>query len=110
MPARNILIILGHPDADSFCGAMADTYQQAAKAAGHKVQLFRLGEIDFDPVLRHGYRHAIHMAGVANVRNPRLLKALGRRADDFATDERLKEINFGRWEGMTWKELKVSDP
>ncbi len=38
-----------------------------------------------------------------------VLKALGRRADDFATDERLKEINFGRWEGMTWKELKVTD-
>lgn len=28
------------------------------------------------PVLGHGYRHAIHMAGVANVRNPRLLKSL----------------------------------
>ncbi|CAD5379884.1 Glycine oxidase [Pseudomonas sp. OF001] len=28
------------------------------------------------PVLRHGYRHAIHMAGVANVRNPRLLRSL----------------------------------
>ena len=28
------------------------------------------------PVLRHGYRHALHMAGVANVRNPRLVKSL----------------------------------
>ncbi len=28
------------------------------------------------PVLRHGYHHAIHMAGVANVRNPRLIKSL----------------------------------
>ena len=55
MPAKKIVIILGHPDANSFSGAMADAYHQAALAAGHSVQLFRLGEIDFDPVLRHGY-------------------------------------------------------
>lgn len=55
MTAKHIVIILGHPDATSFSGAMADAYQQAAQAAGHQVQLFRLGDIDFDPVLRHGY-------------------------------------------------------
>lgn len=38
-----------------------------------------------------------------------VLGALGRPVDAFTTDERLKEINFGRWEGMSWKELKVSD-
>ncbi|MEZ5924545.1 MAG: histidine phosphatase family protein [Hyphomicrobiaceae bacterium] len=38
-----------------------------------------------------------------------VLAALGRDAEDFETDIRLKEINFGRWEGMTWKELKVTD-
>ncbi len=38
-----------------------------------------------------------------------VLQALGRSASNFSTDERLKEINFGRWEGMTWKELKVAD-
>lgn len=52
----NIVILLGHPDADSLCGALADRYQQAALAAGHRVQLFRLGELAFDPILRHGYR------------------------------------------------------
>lgn len=56
MPTSNILIILGHPDADSFCGAMADAYLQSALAAGHSARLFRLGEMTFDPVLRHGYR------------------------------------------------------
>lgn len=56
MPASNIVIILGHPDANSFCGAIAETYRLSASAAGHSVQLFRLGEIDFDPVLRHGYQ------------------------------------------------------
>lgn len=55
MPSKHIVIILGHPDAASFCGAMADAYQQSAIAAGHSVRLFRLGEIEFDPVLHHGY-------------------------------------------------------
>lgn len=54
--SRSIVILLGHPDHDSLCGGLAERYQQAALAAGHRVQLFRLGDIDFDPVLRHGYR------------------------------------------------------
>ncbi len=54
--SRSIVILLGHPDRDSLCGALAERYQHAALAAGHPVQLFALGEIDFDPILRHGYR------------------------------------------------------
>lgn len=52
---KQITVILGHPDATSFCGAIADHYVASARAAGHEVRLFRLGEIAFDPVLRHGY-------------------------------------------------------
>ena len=55
MPAKNIVIILGHPEAESFCAAIAETYLASASQAGHLVKLFRLGAIDFDPVLRHGY-------------------------------------------------------
>lgn len=53
--SKKITIILGHPDAASYCGALADTYAQSARDAGHEVRLFRLGEITFDPVLHHGY-------------------------------------------------------
>lgn len=56
MPTKKIALILGHPDRDSFCGAIADTYVQNAQDAGHEVRSFYLGELDFDPVLRHGYR------------------------------------------------------
>jgi probable phosphoglycerate mutase len=28
----------------------------------------------------------------------------------FSTDDRLKELSFGRWEGLTWKEVRRSDP
>ena len=54
--ARSIVVLLGHPDARSFCGALAERYTEAARDAGHSVHLFRLGELDFDPVLRQGYR------------------------------------------------------
>lgn len=51
-----ILVILGHPDRNSFCGALADTYTASAQAAGAEVRRLDLGELEFDPVLRHGYR------------------------------------------------------
>ena len=54
--SRSIVILLGHPDRDSLCGALAERYHQAAAAAGHRVQLFALGELELDPILRHGYR------------------------------------------------------
>lgn len=52
---KKITVILGHPDAASFCGAIAERYAASARLSGHDVRLFRLGEIEFDPVLRHGY-------------------------------------------------------
>ena len=54
--SRSILILLGHPDRDSLCGAIAQRYATAAENAGHRVRLIALGELEFDPVLRHGYR------------------------------------------------------
>ncbi|GLR25083.1 NAD(P)H-dependent oxidoreductase [Limnobacter litoralis] len=52
---KNITVILGHPDGLSFCNAIAEKYATSARAAGHTVRLFKLGEVEFDPVLRHGY-------------------------------------------------------
>lgn len=50
-----ILVILGHPNGASFCGALAEAYAKGAREAGAEVELLRLGELDFDPVLRKGY-------------------------------------------------------
>jgi NAD(P)H dehydrogenase (quinone) len=47
-----ILVMLGHPRADSLCAALAEAYAEGAREAGLPVQLLRLGELDFDPVLR----------------------------------------------------------
>jgi probable phosphoglycerate mutase len=37
-------------------------------------------------------------------------EALGHDADAIVTDERLAEISYGRWEGMTVAEIKRADP
>lgn len=52
---KRVLVILGHPSDDSFCGALADAYVEAAKVSGAEVRQLRLGTIGFDPVLHDGY-------------------------------------------------------
>ena len=51
-----ILIINGHPDPESFCSAAAKRYLQALDTTAHEVECLHLHEMDFDPVLRFGYR------------------------------------------------------
>lgn len=52
---KRILVILGHPNHDSFCGAITNSYIEGAKAAGNEIQLISLGDLSFDPVLHKGY-------------------------------------------------------
>lgn len=51
-----IAIIVGHPSAESYCGALAEAYKRGAEAGGHRVELFALADMTFDPVLWDGYR------------------------------------------------------
>ncbi|GHA87431.1 NAD(P)H-dependent oxidoreductase [Modicisalibacter luteus] len=44
-----VLIIVGHPRHDSFCGALAQAYREGAEQAGVEVRLLRLGGLNFDP-------------------------------------------------------------
>jgi len=53
---KKIVIICGHPDADSFTGSVLDHYQSAAEEAGHYVVRFNLGQLQFDPILHRGYK------------------------------------------------------
>lgn len=54
--SKKIFILLGHPDKDSFNSTLASEYQMGAEAAGHEVRRMNVGDMQFDPVLRHGYR------------------------------------------------------
>ena len=55
---KNILVIVGHPDPSSFGAALADAYVESLRSLGTdlSVEKLVLTELEFDPVLRHGYR------------------------------------------------------
>lgn len=40
----------------------------------------------------------------------RMRTSLGLDPTAYRLDDRLKEISFGRWEGMTWREVRKADP
>ena len=52
---KNILVILGHPDTNSFCNSLAKAYIDSAKVSGSEVRELQLGELKFDPILWNGY-------------------------------------------------------
>lgn len=53
-----IFVFLGHPDTETFCNKLADSYEAGARAGGHEVRRMNIGDLKFDPVLHKGY-HAI---------------------------------------------------
>ena len=56
MNSKKIVVLCGHPDADTFTGGVLDHYQVAAEDAGHTVRRYNIGEMDFDPILHKGYK------------------------------------------------------
>ena len=53
---RNVLVILGHPDKNSFCGSLSKAYIDGAKVSGSEIRELQLGELKFDPILWKGYK------------------------------------------------------
>lgn len=53
---KNILIINGHPDKESYNWALAEAYAKGAGQAGALVSQLNLVEMDFNPILKYGYR------------------------------------------------------
>jgi len=51
-----IAVIVGHPQRDSYCEALGGAYARRAQEGGHDARLFVLGKMNFDPILREGYR------------------------------------------------------
>ena len=58
---KNIVVLCGHPDKDSFTGIVADHYQAGAEDAGHTVMRVNIGELNFDPILHKGYKEIQHL-------------------------------------------------
>ena len=53
---KRILIINGHPDKESFCFELAESYRRGAIATGADCELVNLVDLDFNPILGYGYR------------------------------------------------------
>ena len=51
-----ILIINGHPDTESFCHSMAESYKTGAEKSGAGCKLIHLTDLKFNPILQYGYR------------------------------------------------------
>jgi NAD(P)H dehydrogenase (quinone) len=53
---KNILIINGHPDKESYCFALAESYKKGAEKSGAKCKVISLIDLKFNPILTFGYR------------------------------------------------------
>ena len=51
-----IAIVVGNPQTASYCEALGGAYLRGAESGGHQAELFVLGRMHFDAILREGYR------------------------------------------------------
>jgi len=56
MHNKNILIINGHPDAESFNSGLTNSYKKGAETSNAKVDVIDIAELKFNPNLQFGYR------------------------------------------------------
>ena len=54
--AKKVLVLLGHPDRESMCCDFAQSYVDGATKSGCEVRRINLGDMQFDPILHHGYK------------------------------------------------------
>ncbi|UXY15741.1 NAD(P)H-dependent oxidoreductase [Chitiniphilus purpureus] len=50
-----VLVINGNPKPASLCQGLALSYALGARAAGHTLRVREVGQLDYEPDLRHGY-------------------------------------------------------
>lgn len=70
---KNILVIDSHPDEDSLCKALADSYVEKSAQAGFNVQRLSLREMKFDLNLKKGY-HQVQELEVDLVKAQELIR------------------------------------
>lgn len=58
---KNILIINGHPNPDSFNFAISEQYKKGAVASGANVETITITSLNFNPNLHFGYQKRIEL-------------------------------------------------
>jgi NAD(P)H dehydrogenase (quinone) len=53
---KKILVINGHPDKESFCFALAESYKKGSMKSGANCKVIHLTDLKFNPILTYGYR------------------------------------------------------
>ncbi len=53
---KNVLIINGHPDKESFCHSLSQSYVRGARKSNVEIKEINICELDFNPNLQFGYR------------------------------------------------------
>jgi putative NADPH-quinone reductase len=53
---KNILVINGHPNKQSFCYALAERYKKGADTNGNNCRIAHLADLVFNPSLQSGYQ------------------------------------------------------
>lgn len=66
---KRILIINGHPDVQSYNYALSKAYEEGATSAKAEVERIDIACLDFDPILKFGYRQRMDL-------EPDLLEAI----------------------------------
>jgi broad specificity phosphatase PhoE len=83
------------------------------------IPLNDLGRVQAEEAGRRLQGIAPHVEDLAYVASPMgrtretmelMRKAMGLHPESYKLDERLVEITFGAWEGMTWKEVRKAEP
>lgn len=82
---KNIVIIQGHPNPESFNFALAKSYREGAKKSGFSVEEIVISELEFDPNLSSGYQKRMEL-------EPDLLDAL----------EKIKKADHLVWVHPVW--------
>lgn len=53
---KKVLIINGHPDKESYCFGLHASYKKGSLERGNQVREIILANMDFNPILKYGYR------------------------------------------------------
>lgn len=72
---KQILIINGHPDKQSLCHQLAESYKAGAEKAGAECKLVHLADLDFNLNLSGGYRKRTEPEPDLQVMQQEILKA-----------------------------------
>lgn len=82
---KQILIINGHPDNESFNHALAAAYKKGAEETNAQIEQINIADLSFNPILKFGYRKRTDL-------EPDLIKAL----------DKIKAANHLVWVFPVW--------